>query len=226
MKSLAILAALAINFGTASCTHTQPPTLRDEPQDITADGPYTQASSGMIFPEQMGPFRRQLIRQHDTAGENVSVGYWSGGPDHYAMITVYVYPAPIEISVFPAPMVKETPRNLVEGHFQSVKADVLRAWPGMRLVSEEKWTLKQEGRSYEGLRAMFEGPGHVEYKPTQLVSYAYLFTHGKWFIKYRVTFPSSHKAMAEPAVENFMTSLTWPTGTWYVLPRKAVPFSD
>src|SRR5690242_7246505 len=70
----------------------------DVPKDIDVSGPYTQAASGMAFPERVLEFRRAALTRYNSEGTEESADYVLDAPGHQAMVSVYVYPAPVEIA--------------------------------------------------------------------------------------------------------------------------------
>src|SRR5712691_5780932 len=65
-------------------------------------GPYTQAASGMTFPESVGDFTRVNIIRYRPDGTDESAGYNRLEQSHEIVGTVYVFPSP-SVTSFASP---------------------------------------------------------------------------------------------------------------------------
>ena len=126
--------------------------------------------------------------------------------------TTYVYPAPVDVKVFPLPSVGEAPDWFVKNYFQRVQAEIVQRHKGARLVAEERVQVRQAGRLHSGWRCeyAFSESFALTGLPQPLRSEAYLFTHGAWFVKYRFTYPEPQADAAREAIATFMRDLSWP----------------
>ena len=70
----------------------------DTPKDIDVTGPYTQAASGMVFPDHVLDFERSAVTRYNSEGTEESADYLLDVPGRQAIVSVYVYPAPAEIA--------------------------------------------------------------------------------------------------------------------------------
>ena len=64
-----------------------------------------------------------------------------------------------------------------------------------------------------GLHALFRLTQPTTAGPQMSRSEAFLFTHGKWFIKYRLTYPEAHAEQCARISKAFMETLKWPEGS-------------
>jgi hypothetical protein len=157
---------------------------------------YAHAGSGFKFPETVRSFGRIGIDKYDSSGDNISVGYNS--QPYLIAATVYVYPAG-EITPSGSPP--------SEAHFKAVKAEIERVHPqAILLVDDAKVTLANA----IGVKATYRLEDEFAGAKRSLISEAYLFGLGTWFVKYRFTYPEISKADASARITDFMNSLTWP----------------
>lgn len=201
---------IAFVFSLVGCPIAQYPRTSG-PTAINVQGTYFHSNSGMNFPENVGPFRRGTVSLFDSTGANIGVGYNLGDLVFQVAVTVYVYPAPSVVSILsPAEVTARAKELSAQQHFETVKSDIIRAHPEARLVSEEEVTLVQAGGIQKGKKAGFEFEGVFANQRQQLKSHAYLFVHGKWFIKYRITYPQDIDGAVREKIKDFMNSLQWP----------------
>ena len=175
------------------------------------DSAETHPRSGFRFPVKVGPFVRVNLQRYDERGDNVSAGYNLVTGELQVAATVYVYPAPVDVKVFPLPSVGEAPAWFVERHLDQVEREIFQAHPTARRVSADAVQLSQASRRKSGRRCVYAytEPFNLPGIPQPLRSELYLFTHGPWFIKYRFTYPEP-EAAAGDAITSFMQSLAWP----------------
>lgn len=102
------------------------------------------------------------------------------------------------------------PSDTLEGQFESAKAAVLAHKSGAQLISEGAVQMSLGGQQRIGRHATFTYVGEFASQRQPVRSELYLFTHGRWFIKYRVTYPVGQQTVAEPASRAFINELGWP----------------
>lgn len=173
------------------------------PSAFEVRGPFTHEYSGMMFPERVGGFQRGKIVQHDVAGYDVSTGYDLRVNGSRAVATVYVYPIP---------PTAERGIVLLRDELERVKAEIVQFSPTARLLSERLTQLEQGGRTFSGILAIFGIDPPNRFGGDRFQSHAYVFVHGNWFIKYRVTYPDADQGRVGAKVEEFLRSLRWPSG--------------
>lgn len=168
-----------------------------EPEEVPAepDKPFVHAPSGFVFPAEVGKFRRQKAHRFDDAGRNVSVAY--SHTDIRMELTAFVYPG-VDIPL--------------AAHFEQVKRDVIKSWPGeVEVKSEGEWALRQGEKRYTGRRALFsislelENGGRLE-----LRSELCLLKHDGNFVKCRITYPEARREALEPQIAAFLENLSLP----------------
>ncbi len=167
---------------------TQPKLIKTEPNK-----PLVHAASGFVFPFNVGAFRRSVAYTFDDAGNNLSVGY--SDPSLKIIMTAYVYPT------LGVPM---------DAHFKQTKADIVRVNAKAKLTKEGGITITQGKRQYEGQHARYEYIGLIAGVEHDVVSEAYVFVHGKNFVKFRLTYPAADAKAAAIRVEFFLSALAFP----------------
>jgi hypothetical protein len=220
--TLALAASLLLAAGCPT-VDVDPPNARTDtpdarrprvkPKEVEADGPLVHEGSGMVFPESIGPFRRVQIVQYDADGVDMSFRYDMAGPGPLApaiMTTVYVYPRPVGVPVAGSPDWAGWREAVLQSHFEEVK-DQIRAYRrGAVLLSEGETSVVLGGEERTGLHATFRCP-QVYPDVTMIVfSEAYLFVHGDWFLKYRISYLEEYRERFEPHVERLLRMLKWP----------------
>lgn len=177
-----------------------------------ADGPravesrtnetYTHNGSQFPFPPKIGNYHRVAITQYDHEALDVSVGY-NLHSNEIAIIamTVYIYPR-----------IQRAPDDTLAGHFGTCKHEVSSHHPNAKLVSEGEVQAAPGGLKRKGQHATFTATEDLAGTQQPVRSELYLFSLGRWFIKYRVTYPIGQQAVAEPLIRAFIDELAWPKG--------------
>jgi hypothetical protein len=197
--SVAVL-LLVISCGPATRTKFEP----DEPVfiEIAGKGDYTHVSSGMELPPQVGSFKRTHLRSYDASTKNISAEYeFKSMGFKAAIITVYIYP----IS-----MIGYGDQISLNEHFQQVKKALLDIYPDANGIAEGTITIGQPWGPEVGSALTFDYKSKKQFKNKLCNSRAYLFAHGPWFIKYRITYPKKNHNKVDGKINEFMHSLTWP----------------
>ena len=158
---------------------------------------YTHAPSSFQFPPTVGGFDRVEVVQYDPSGANIGVGYNNQGLGIAA--TVFVYPIPAQ-----------GPDSTLKDHFERCKADVLRAHAKSEVVGQKAVQVGPGGQQRDGEYASFTYTELFAQARQPVRAELYLFTHGRWFIKYRTTYPVGQRVVAEPAVRLLVDELAWP----------------
>ena len=207
MKLRKCIFTLALAFMACGCPTMKP---LDRPQPLLIPGEYTNALSGIVFPEIVGSFIRAQITQFDRDGKDM------GGRDNYnapvspIIMTVYVLPAPRVISMGSPPDVVASARNQVfKNYFEGAKRQIVAAHPDAKLVYDGKRTLDHEGESHTGLLAMYEFKFGFPYGQDDAHSSLLLFQQKDVLIKYRFTYPAKAAEELEPVITEFMSALQW-----------------
>lgn len=153
---------------------------------------FVHKKSGMRFPKNIENISR--LKPYRYAPNNISVGYQLNNENCYATFTVYIYE-------------HDTILKLEEEFINSEKA--IEMYHEEHLVEEKEITLHQMNDSIQGKMAVYDLVSHAYGEPYFQSSYLYLFNYGKWFIKYRITFPDSYQKCAKKNMENFIASFKW-----------------
>lgn len=211
---LLVSALLGVVFAVRPVVRGAEPGPSEKPEGparIHVRGPYTHPGSKMEFPEQIGEFKRVEITRFDAAERDVGVGYNGADAAGVIVVTAYVYPAPKFVSVGSPPEVVELGKALLfRKHFEAVKAAVLARHRDIKVESDDEFVLTEGGRKHKGRKAVFDFPDDCPNKGDRSLSWLYLFEHGEWLIKYRVTFPKAAKERAPTQIDELMAALKWP----------------
>lgn len=167
---------------------------------IPADATYTHRASGMAFPPAIGEFRRTDIHRYDEAGTDESVGYNLVAGATGIAATVYVYPVPPGASA--ADRAETTDRE-----FALRKDEIVYVHPAAELATEGDTVLRQDQAVFRGRRAVY-GFEHVfagKLQPLRSELHLFGFVGGKWFVKYRFTYPADLPATER--IQRFMEAL-------------------
>lgn len=185
----------------------------DTPKDLDVTGPYTQAASGMVFPERVLDFRRTAVTRYNSEGTEESADYELDMAGRQAAVTVYVYPAPAEIagalaSTLSRDELIDALYNIAEQLFSDEEDAIESLHPGGNLLDEGDTTLMQQGREWPGNYASFRYDEDTFGKVQRVDSTLYLFpmVAGKWMVKFRITAPAGSGG-AE--AEKFVRTLDW-----------------
>lgn len=211
MKNWKRFAVLPVLLMLCGCPASRTPL--PQPVRASAKGPYVHEGSGMIFPEAVGDFRRGSIFQYDTAGHDVSAGYNLLRLGSAIAATVYVYPAPVDVKIFPIPRIAGPSEPLVWLSFDRVKKEIRAVHPDAELIGEGKVTVTQGDVSKSAYHAVFRFGQPTPYGRQMFLSEAYLFVHGKWFIKYRITYLEAYRKRCVQDAKQFVEGLKWPGGS-------------
>jgi hypothetical protein len=169
-------------------------------------GEYTHGKSGFVFPSNVGNFKINETKQYDPSGLDVSAGYSMNEPQRQGLLTVYVYPAIKDYSIFPVPQLGKTPEKFIVQHYEGVKDEIINYYRA-ELVSEEEANFDIGGGNRPGRKATFRWSAADGQK---VLSHLYLFVHEGWFIKYRITHHEKQESLVNQEVAQFMSKLAWP----------------
>jgi len=195
MRSYAKYLGLACLLLVASCRPNGSPVARNLVQPRPTEF-FVHEPSDFRFPAILGDFAREAVKRYDRDGQNVSVGYNLG---QSVAMTVFVYPVSLA-----------APDKTLGDHFEACKRDVVSRHKGAAVVSEGPTMVAPGGQQRLGQHAAFTYTALFARRQQDVRSELYLFMDGKWFIKYRVTYPVGDQQTAEPAVKAFIEDLSWP----------------
>jgi hypothetical protein len=186
----------------------------DSPRELDVMGPYTQAASGMVFPESVAGFARNGIVRYNSEGTDESADYLLDVAGQEIGISVYVYPVPADLGselakVLPQADLIGALSMLVEQLFADEEQGIVEVHSGADLLGESDISFSQHGVEYPGNIATFryneEFFGRVEKVRSQL--YLYPMVAKAWMVKYRVTYPDGVDGASQ--VDAFMRALPW-----------------
>jgi hypothetical protein len=145
-----------------------------------------------MFPLAVEGFRRGVVQRYDQEGLDLSAGYDLYDPSHKIAATVYVYPAPLLVSIGSSPeVVAIAHARLAKNEFEARKREILQSHPGSRLIEESDVSISNGAGAKAGKMATFEYNGLFASERQALKSHLYMFNFvgGKWALKYRITYP-------------------------------------
>jgi hypothetical protein len=186
----------------------------DSPRELDVTGSYTQAASGMVFPESVAGFERTGIVRYNSEGTDESADYLLDVAGKEIGISVYVYPVPADLGTELAKVLPQTDligalSMLVEQLFADEEQGVVQVHSGADLLDESDTSFSQRCVEYPGNVATFryneEFFGRVAKVRSQL--YLYPMVARQWMVKYRVTYPDGLDS--ESQVNAFMRALPW-----------------
>jgi len=167
----------------------------------TADT-YIHDPSGMQFPTEVAGFKRLKVLQYDRTGSNVSAGY---ALDYFgfkiAEVTVYIYPVETDLTSGPVSL---------EKHYDELRALLFNIYTDARNLEDGEIKIGQPFGPQRGLMFKFTHRPPEPFDSKLCYAKLYLFKHGPWFIKYRVTNPVKDDVKADIEFGKFLQMLTWP----------------
>jgi hypothetical protein len=184
------------------------------PQEIDVSGPYTQEGSGMVFPESVAGFARMGIARYNSERTDESVNYLLEQDGQQVVVTVYVYPVPLDLGAALAQALSpqdaaRTASLLGEQFFAEEEQIVLGYHRGAEILEERETYFDQRGSSYKGYVGTFRYDEDFFGDIQPVISQLYLFPAvGKnWMVKYRVTYPDGYDGAAQAM--KFIDALPW-----------------
>lgn len=180
------------------------------PREVSVQGTFDHEVSGMTFPETVGEFRRTSVKQFDAAGRNVAAGYNLLRLGSAIALSVYVYPGPVDVRLFPWPRIGGIREDVIPTFFSDVKTAVVTEHPGANLVRENTVTLTQGKVTLSGHHAVFQFDGSTPYGTQKFQSEAFLFARGRWFVKCRATYLAGYAEQCEKDTVAFLQEWALP----------------
>jgi hypothetical protein len=185
----------------------------DVPKDLDVTGPYTQAATGMVFPERVLDFQRTAVTRYNSEGTEESADYVLDEPGRRAMVSIYVYPAPTEIAQalsmnLSGDELTAALYMVAEQLFADEEQAIAQLHPGSDMTDEGDTSLLKEGMNWPGNYATYRYDEDAFGKVQPVSSKLYLFpmVAGKWMVKYRITAPEGTGAEEG---ERFVRALPW-----------------
>jgi len=186
--------------GPANKTANQP----DQPHftEIKTSETYVHTPTGMQFPPEIAGFKRTKIIQYDQQGSNVSAEY---ALDYFgfkiAEVRVYIYP--VETNPGSGPI-------SLEKHYDELRALLFNIYTDAHDLEDGEIKIGQPFGPQHGLMFKFTHRPPQLFKSELCYAKLYLFEHGPWFIKYRVTNPVKEDVKVDIEFGKFLQMLTWP----------------
>src|SRR5712691_517626 len=176
-------------------------------RELTVRGPFLAKEAAVTFPERVGPFQRVTILIYSPDEKNLSVGYNLMNPATPVVATVYVYPARRVISIgSPRDVVEGARQKLEQMEMNSVIHEISNAHRGAQLVLQETSSITTGGRTIRALHGRFAYREVFAGKKQALLGDVWLCTVGKWYVKYRVTYPAANETSATSSVKKLMSA--------------------
>lgn len=132
----------------------------DSSRELDVTGSYTQAVSGMVFPESVAGFERTGIVRYNSEGTDESADYLLDVAGREIGISVYVYPVPADLGsefakVLPQADLIGALSMLVEQLFADEEQGIVEVHSGADLLDESDISFSQRGVVYPGNVATF-----------------------------------------------------------------------
>jgi hypothetical protein len=156
----------------------------------------------MRFDEKVGDFEMQQISSFDEFSENISVEYITVNKGFTAAI--------LKVYIYPAPEPDFLAENPFADHYEDQKSLLLKIYPEYYDVEEGKIKIGQPMGPQTGKMLRFKMKESDFFSDKEVYEKLYLFQHGKWILKYRVTNPVSNDEVVSERVGKFMHLLHWP----------------
>jgi hypothetical protein len=186
----------------------------NDPREVDVTGPYTQAATGMVFPESVGDFQRDEIISYNSERTDESATYIQDKDGATTVISVYVYPVPADIG---SALAQSLPKEdligawymLGEQLFNEEEQGIVELHPGAELVDGGETSFAQGGITYPGAFSTFRYNEDFFGRVQKVHSELRLFpmVGGKWMVKYRVTYPEAVDGAA--GADAFIHALPW-----------------
>ncbi|MBN1796507.1 MAG: hypothetical protein JW804_07535 [Sedimentisphaerales bacterium] len=169
---------------------------------VNLEGDFVHSASGMVFPPKVGNFESVSAVAYNEKGTNVSVEYtYKALGFNSAKLVVYIYPVP-ENSL--------DDKTILQRHYLEQKNLLLDLYPDAYDVGEGNITIGQMWGKKQGRLLRFKRKSKKFLQTTIYYEKLYVFEHGPWFIKYRVTNPAGSEKEIESRFGEFMHLLHWP----------------
>lgn len=182
-------------FAAALLALTAAPALA-QVREVEQSGRWTHAATGTEFAERVAGFDRVSITEYTSDGRDASASYRLRRDNGWALVTLYVYPAP-------------SPR--CERTFAGIKRDITGAAASAQFVSEGRAASPSGRAANAALLARFSYPaGAINPDFGELRTEAYLFCAqgGEWLVSYRATW--TPEVDFGPDVERLLHAIDWP----------------
>jgi hypothetical protein len=182
-----------------------------QPKRLNPSGTYVHRPTGFAFPVALGMFTRSVVTEYDRDATDVSGGYDKAAGDEGVAVTVYVYPAPLLISIgSPQAVVEDSRDHLCVGAWESLKAEIVQSHPDAELIGLGTIASPSPLFKAAGHKAVFKFTGNFGGREQSLRSEADLFCYagGRWLVAYRTTAPAAFDYRADLAA--LMQALRWP----------------
>ena len=164
------------------------------------DSLYTHKNSKMQFPKYVGLFERACVNCYDTTEDDISIEYYRPPVRGLAEITVYIYPYNDA----------GNNDNILKNEFESCEEAIESFYQDVTIISEGKTHITQQAHTYVGLGVTYSINKQTALGTQPVISKLYLFRHGSWFIKYRITYLEEMDDYVGPEAQQFMNELRWP----------------
>ena len=169
--------------------------------EIKTKETYVHSATGMQFPTQVGNFKRTRVMRYDREGTNISGDYiFQSFGFTIAELKVYIYPVEMDAA---------GPLSL-DKHYDQTRALLFNIYFDAHDLEEGEIKIGQPFGPQQGKTFTFVHRPADSFKSKSCYSRLYLFKHGPWFIKYRVTNLPKEDGKVQKEVGKFMHILKWP----------------
>ena len=168
---------------------TAPRYATDLPEDkgpFRLDEPFLHEPSGVVFPLRLATLQRRGGTRYSPTEENFSFDYYTDELDDFLKVTAYVYPVdqPVALSS------KQQRIDFLMQHMEGVLGGIRHHYDQVDVVNAQSDELPtQQGDLLWGTSEVTFVTRGAD--PTPKTSWSYLTKHGPWFVKLRMTAPTS-----------------------------------
>ena len=145
------------------------------------------------FPAKASGYRRGKVTAYAPALADYSVAYDAFGSVLQNAVTLYFYPRMIDTAA----------------QLSAEKAEVAKAHPGARVISERTLTLQQASRAYEATVVTFAYASNFEGRWQDVSSQLVVVFLPQGTFKVRSTAPIAQGALAENALRQLLAEVSW-----------------
>ena len=174
------------------------------------DNSIVHSASGMRFPEVVGEFKRQSVKQSGSQGLNVTSDYKFSESGTQILVTVSLYPAPsVTAAGTPEGLIREARPGMADSEYQVEVKKILEAHLRTVVTTEKEYFLAQGVQKHTGRYVEFEYSDAIAGRTQPVTSRLYLFNNvdEKWAVRFRVTYPKGFPA--DTLINTFLTELRW-----------------
>lgn len=176
---------------------TDPLLIRLKPTDN-----FVHEASQMVFPKKVGNFESFRVTVYDEGKTNISV--------EYLLESMGFSSALAEVYIYPVPVFSVSGKMTLGQHYIDQRDLLMSIFPSAYDLEEGKIKIGRHWGTEEGLMLKFKREPTKIFPRSKCCEKLYLFEHGPWFIKYRLTNPTGSERKVKKDLDTFLQLLNWP----------------